>query len=125
MGCAARHVFDTLMMVRGVEKEKITSRMASIKMMRWPGEGILVGRCAGGCALDACCWLITAPCRRRLRREREHGNSASLKKHVMLRRTTHRRSAGCIYIDDKRLPFTRDNQLCPMTRYHRSFLGER
>ena len=50
MGRAARHVFDRLMMVRGVEKEKISSRMASITMMRWPGdsERILVEWCAAG-----------------------------------------------------------------------------
>ena len=34
MGHAARHVFDREMMVRGVEKEKMTSRMASIARTR-------------------------------------------------------------------------------------------
>jgi hypothetical protein len=61
MGRAARHVFDRLMMVRGVEKEKISSRMASITMMRWPGEGKSIECCAAGwCVLDASCQFIAA-----------------------------------------------------------------
>ena len=61
MGRAARHVFDILMILRGVEKEKISSRMASITIMRWPGEGRSVEWCAAGwCVLDTSCQLIAA-----------------------------------------------------------------
>lgn len=55
MGHAARHVFDREMMVRGVEKEKMTSRMASIARTRWPGEGV-----SSFGHRDAIRWLIAA-----------------------------------------------------------------
>src|SRR6266403_355715 len=68
MGCVARHVFDRLMMVRGLEKEKIISRMTSITMMRWPREGRSIDLCADGWGvLDACCTIIAAAVPRRLR----------------------------------------------------------
>jgi hypothetical protein len=69
-----------LMMVRGVENENISSTMASITMMRWPGEWRPDEWCAAGwCVLDASCQFIAAVATpRRLRKHKDVANLTHL-----------------------------------------------